>query len=287
MNKEQDFLGNYFVSVYNKLEADAMLFNRKLPHSGLMGNENELVLSKLLRDFLPPRFGIENSGIVIDKKGKSSKQCDIIICDAYRFPKYFRKVFPVEIVYGVIEVKTLLTAKEADNAIENIKSVFELDFRPAVCPFPVYNYEERKKEAHASPPFGIIFSYRTNVKNFETFAKWFPLVYVHEGIKIENHGYEIRVLKVVSLDQGIIELESSNEYVMRRIPIAEPNAYSRSFDTKVSGQKVKVDPAKVLFFTLDALWNLLANHYIYPLFEIRSYIKEALDSFSQVEDGCE
>ena len=104
---ERNFLDHYFLSVYNKLEADAVLFNRKLPHMGLMGSENELALSSLIRDFLPPRFGVETSGIVIDRFGNESKQCDIIIYDAFSFPKYLRKVFPIEIVYGLLKLKLI------------------------------------------------------------------------------------------------------------------------------------------------------------------------------------
>jgi hypothetical protein len=53
LSPDPNFLEHYFHSIYNKLEADALLFNRKLPHAGLAGSENEKVLSSLLRDFLP------------------------------------------------------------------------------------------------------------------------------------------------------------------------------------------------------------------------------------------
>src|SRR5687768_6886946 len=85
---EKNLLDHYFGAVYNKLEADALLFNRKLPHAGLAGAENENALAALLRDFLPPRFGVEVSGIVIDRHGGESRQSDIIIYDASTFPKY-------------------------------------------------------------------------------------------------------------------------------------------------------------------------------------------------------
>jgi hypothetical protein len=49
----RNFLDHYFASVYNKLEADALLFNRQLPHAGLMGAENENALAEVLRQFLP------------------------------------------------------------------------------------------------------------------------------------------------------------------------------------------------------------------------------------------
>jgi hypothetical protein len=49
LSPDPSFLEHYFHSIYNKLEADALLFNRKLPHAGLAGSENEKVLSSLLQ----------------------------------------------------------------------------------------------------------------------------------------------------------------------------------------------------------------------------------------------
>lgn len=108
VSKDRNFLDHYFASVYNKLEADALLFNRTLPHSGLVGSENENAIAAVLRDFLPTQFGVEVNAIVIDRLGGTSRQSDIVIYDAHRQASFFRKVFPVEIVYAVIEVKTLM-----------------------------------------------------------------------------------------------------------------------------------------------------------------------------------
>src|SRR5262249_30239365 len=127
-----NFLDHYFGSVYNKLEADALLFNRRLPHAGMVGAENELALAELLRQFLPPRFGIEISGIVVDRFGAESRQVDIVIYDAVSYPRYLRKVFPVEVVHAVIEVKTSLTSTEAKACRENLESVYRLEHHPAL-----------------------------------------------------------------------------------------------------------------------------------------------------------
>jgi hypothetical protein len=286
--KKNDFLGHYFVNVYNKLETDALLFNRKLPHAGLVGSENELALSLLLRDFLPPQFGIESNGIVIDQFGNASKQCDIIIYDAKSFPKYFRKIFPIEVVYGVIEVKTCITTSEAKNALENLKSVNELEFHPALTPY--WKTKSKEQNLVSNPPFGLIFAYRSVVKNFETFAKWFPWEWLFEGKKLieESQRYpEIRTLTVVALDQGIIKMESSNGHIQRWIPTAEEEAISRSFETKYKGLKVLVDPAKTLFIALETIWKHLGQHHIHPGFDIRSYMSSSMDEIIPVDNDCD
>ena len=99
----------YFRSVYNKLEADALVFNRRPPHEGLKGSENEQALANILRDFLPARYGVEVNALIIDRDGAVSRQCDIVISDDVQFPKYFRKVYPIETVHAVVEVKTELS----------------------------------------------------------------------------------------------------------------------------------------------------------------------------------
>lgn len=284
---DRNFLDHYFLSVYNKLEADALLFNRKLPHAGMIGSENEMALAGLLRDFLPPRFGIEVSGIVIDQLGGESKQCDIIIYDASSFPKYFRKVFPIEIVYGVIEVKTNLTSSEATGALDNLSSLFSLDFHPRLTNYWITKSKERNIKAQ--PPFGAIFAYRSEAKTFETFMNWFSFSNVLRGIPLSKEKPpEIRSLTISALDKGIIEIASSNLHVDRKVPIAMEDSYHRSFEAIVAGKKIFIDPAKVLLFFLESLWVSVSTHRIHPGFDIRSYMSDSMDVFldmGSVEEG--
>ena len=286
----RNFLDHYFLSVYSKLEADALLFNRRLPHAGLVGSENEKALTNLLRSFLPPRFGVENSGIIIDKAGRESKECDVIIYDAWNFPSYLRKVFPVELVYGVIEVKTKLTSSEAKNALDNLESLASLDFRPLLT--PDWQNRPSSKSIQAQPPFEVVFAFRSEPKSFETFSGWFPLSSVFRGTPLHHPNTdlkypEIRTLTVCALDKGLIMMESSNEFVQRWVSIADVDTGDRSFGVTVDNKEVFVDPAKALFTFLERLWRLLWQHRIHPGFDIRSYLSSAMDSFidkGSVED---
>ena len=290
MSDERNFLDHYFLSVYNKLEADALLFNRKLPHAVLIGSENELVVSDLLKKFLPPRFGIETSGIVIDHRGRESRQSDIIIYDAWKFPNYLRKVFPVELVYGVIEVKTTITSSEAHSALDNLKSFFDLDFHPSLTPY--WKNKSVEENIYAEPPFGVVFGFRSEASNFETFAKWFPRDAVHRGYKLktadETKTYpEIRTLLVAALDKGIISMESSNTYVQRMIPTVESEAISRSHVSRYGGREIFIDPAKALFWFLEHLWQRISDHRLHPGFDIRSYTTSSMDTGIIADQWCE
>ena len=278
-----NFLDHYFSNVYNKLEADALLYNRELPHAALVGSENEQAIASVLREFLPPRFGVEVNALVIDRFGKVSRQADIVIFDAERQPSFFRKVFPIETVYAVIEVKTSLTASEAKGTLENLASVSELEFRPALTPY--WETRTKQEEIHHSPPALYSFAYRTDCKSFETYARWFDWQYLHRGVKLRAKAPrypEIRVIRSCALDQGVIHMESTNGYVQRWVAMATGVGTTRAFSTTVQGNRIPVDPAKALFMFLHRLWFDLDHHKLHPGFDIRSYMSTVLGTVIEV-----
>jgi hypothetical protein len=280
--EDRNFLDHYFSSVYNKLEADALLFNRKLPHTGLVGSENERAIADVIRDFLPPRFGVEVNALVIDRFGKVSKQADIVIYDAER-PSFFRKVYPVETVYAVIEVKTSMSSSEAKAALENLSSVSELEFRPALTPY--WENKTLKEDICHYPPALYAFAYRTDCQSFETFARWIDWQYLFRGVKLRDAAPkypEIRVIRACALDQGVIHMESTNGYVQRWVAVATDAGVTRAFNTTVQGQSVLVDPAKALFMFLQRLWFDLETHELHPGFDIRSYMSTLLGTAIEV-----
>jgi len=283
-SEDMNFLDHYFANIYLKLEADALLFNRKIPHAGLVGSENEQALGTLLRDFLPQRFGVEVGAIIIDKHGRTSKQVDILVYNAEQ-PKFFRKVFPIEIVYAAIEVKTSMGQTEAKAALQNISSINNLDFRPALTNY--WQTKTTQENIHHYPPTCFIFAYRTDCSSFETFSRWFPWKSLQEGIPLKDAAPlhpEIRTIRIAALDQGTIEMESTNGYVQRTLAALADNDISRAFDTTIKGAPVKVDPAKALFLFMSRLWFDLENHPLHPGFDIRSYTSRVLGTVMRVEN---
>jgi hypothetical protein len=280
-----NFLDHYFLSVFRKLEADALLFNKKIPHAATSGAENESVIANILREFLPPRFGVEVGGLVIDRHGGVSKQSDIIIYDSQSYPKYFRKIFPVEVVLGIIEVKTAISKKGANDALSNLETLNSLDFRPALTPY--WLNKTKNEQIHHSPPFCAIFSYTTNSKAFETFVRWFPWEFLNKGVNLKEKAPkypEVRTLTVCSLDQGLIEMASTNKYINRIAAISDKSAENRSFKKKINKKSVYIDPAKSLFLFLESMWTSISTHKIHPGFDIRSYLSESMDVIMKVED---
>jgi len=280
---DRNFLDHYFTSVYNKLEAEALLFNRKLPHAGLVGTENENAMAAIIRDLLPPRFGVESNALIIDRFGKVSRQADIVIYDAAQKARFFRKVYPVETVYAVIEVKTSMSSSEAGAALDNLASVSELDFRPALTPY----WETKTSELaiHHNPPALYVFSYRTACESFETFARWFDQENLFRGVPLRNAAPkhpEIRVIRVCALDQGVVHMESTNGHVERWAAVATDAGVTRAFETTIQGKKVLIDPAKALFIFLQRLWFDLEQHELHPGFDIRSYMSAVIGTVIDV-----
>lgn len=281
--EDRNFLDHYFSSVYNKLEADALLFNRQLPHAGLVGAENEHAIAEVLREFLPAKYGVEVNALVIDRFGKVSRQADIVIYDAAGQASFFRKVYPIEIVYAVIEVKTSMSSAEAECALENLASVSELEFRPALTPF--WETKTREQNIHHDPPALYIFAYRTDCTSFETFARWIAWDYLHRGVKLRDRAPkfpEIRVIRACALDKGVIHMESTNGYVQRFVAVADDPDVARAFTTKVQGTLVSIDPAKSLFMFMQRLWSDLQDHNLHPGFDIRSYMSTVLGTVIEV-----
>jgi len=106
-----------------QLRTDADYFSRLTTHPGEKGRLNESHLVRTMRRYLPEKFGIGTGFIVSGGDAiKQSRQCDIIIYDrANNVPFYASdtwQIFPIEMVYGVVEVKTTLNKAEIKDAFE-------------------------------------------------------------------------------------------------------------------------------------------------------------------------
>ena len=283
LTEDRNFLDHYFASVYNKLEADALLFNRQLPHAGMVGSANENAIAEVLRQFLPARYGVEVNALVIDRFGRVSRQADIVIYDAENQASFFKNVYPIEIVYAVIEVKTSMSSTEAKSALDNLASVSELEFRPALdCSWETKTAEQK---IHHDPPALYTFAFRTTCKSFETFARWIDWDYLQRGVKLRDKAPmfpEIRVIRACALDKGVIHMESNNGNVQRFVALADAPGVTRSFEATVQGELVFVDPAKSLFLFMQRLWFDLQDHKLHPGFDIRSYMSTVLGTVKAV-----
>ncbi len=224
----------YYQLIIQQLQAEVHLIARLLDHPGLQGEENEAILRNLLRRFLPTKYGV-GSGVVIDHTGQQSNQCDIVIYDAAAYPPIFAltsvHLFPVELVYATIEVKTTLTAAKAGEAIENIHSVRTL--QPSLQPFPMVTMHGSPDEVTrpelaairslgggeevtvtwrtSMPPVGIIFGYKSAVRS-TTWKRWFTP-------KSQTPARPDHFPRMICcLDQGLLLLDTPVDWMDRPQP---------------------------------------------------------------------
>jgi hypothetical protein len=119
-----------------QLRTEAEYFSRLTNHSPELGRLNETHLVRLLRQYLPPKIGVGTGFIVSGSKTPAqSPQCDIILYDALNNAPFYTSdtwsIYPIEMVYGVIEVKTKLKRSELRDAFQKcskIRAMSRLNF---------------------------------------------------------------------------------------------------------------------------------------------------------------
>jgi hypothetical protein len=181
MTEKENILSKYFYGITKRLEIEIDYINEVIGHSGEKGTANEILLRNLLVKFLLKKYSI-GSGIVIDRKGGRSNQIDIVVYDSHFHPELFSQgsgfLYPVDVVYMVIEIKTIINKGKMEEAIENISSVKRLDFiNSEIFSIKSSATGEPRDKPHfelqpTSPPLGVIFGFKSDTSNFETYDSW-------------------------------------------------------------------------------------------------------------------
>jgi len=117
------------------LEAAGREFDARIQRAGFyqhpsgVGDAREDVVREYLQDVLSRRFAVER-GKIMDSDGRLSREFDVIISEANDVAPAMmlagRRIVPIESVYGVIEVKSSLSAEGYDafvTAVEDLKQM--------------------------------------------------------------------------------------------------------------------------------------------------------------------
>lgn len=112
----------------------------QLRHPGEKGRGREDVLRRFLSEYLPGRFGVD-TGFVIDARGETSGQMDVVLYDKASAPVFKLsdnvRVFPVESVAGVVQVKSSLHSRELESAVHNLATASKLDRTAGQQPYSI------------------------------------------------------------------------------------------------------------------------------------------------------
>ena len=159
-------LKEVFESISEKMKGDFDTATKMVCHPVVKGTARENALMKYLRPHIPDKFEF-SEGVIIDSFDHQSKQIDIIIHDriatSFLQNRDLVNVIPIECVYTIIEVKSILTKEELSKCIENIKSVRSL--------------KQNTITGQTSPILGFVFAYdsdsslETVYKNFLELSK--------------------------------------------------------------------------------------------------------------------
>lgn len=121
------------------LASDELLLSLKriraaVDHNLSIGESAEESVRRFLRSHLPESIGVAK-GQVIDSRGGTSKQLDVILYDMAHTPVLFRsdeenyRLIPVEGVMAVIEVKATVSGADLASIAANMESVKALEKR--------------------------------------------------------------------------------------------------------------------------------------------------------------
>lgn len=145
-----------------------------IQHEGAKGTRVEAELRKFLVTYLPQAWDYA-SGIVVDSTGAElnrSRQEDILVIDKLFNPRIFLDeepaVYPVDVLYAGIEVKTSIDERELAASIENIASLKRLQYVREGVPTARH---EGFTFVPTTPPVGVIFAFDTSFRRIETIVK--------------------------------------------------------------------------------------------------------------------
>jgi uncharacterized protein DUF6602 len=129
----------------------------QVKQSGSKGMFRENTLKNFLAaGRLPLKYGL-GTGEIVGRVRDTSRQCDVIIFDKLNGVALLYdenvQVFPIDCVYGIIEVKSTLSKSEFLDALEKIKAL------KAMVPATTEPFDGLTKLHPRSRPFGVIFAY--------------------------------------------------------------------------------------------------------------------------------
>ncbi len=120
------FLREAFSKQQALLAAKLQLAEYSITHHGKRGDVAEKHFIEILQAYLPRRYSVD-SGIVIDHRGNTSDQIDIIIYDRQFTPtlldQHDHKYITAEAVYAILEVKPTFDKEYLDYAAKKAESV--------------------------------------------------------------------------------------------------------------------------------------------------------------------
>lgn len=134
----------YFASLADEMAKFEQLAKVAIDHRGEKGRTVESAVENALRVALPERYSL-GTGFAINAANEKSAQLDVVIYDAAsNSPMMFGKgvgLFPIECIYGFVEVKSVLRKRDLSQIAKSIGKVRQMAKDKT---YLEYNSRERK-----------------------------------------------------------------------------------------------------------------------------------------------
>lgn len=243
-----------FQSISRKMMIDFEL-SADMEHHGNRGNYREDTLAKFLMEGkIPKQYNI-GSGEIISRYSESSKQIDLIIYDSLKSIQFVSsesiQIYPIESIYGVIEVKSKLSKTKLLESLENIKSIKSMSGHTQINK----KMGQTKIHYHTNPPFGMIFAYGLSGNSLDSLrnnlSEW-----------MKKNPPKVWPNMICVLNEGIIKFGDSQNFTRELLYSSEINesAYISSIPYKENS----------LFEFTTRLINLCQSREI-EVFDINAY----------------
>ena len=124
-------LPEYLADVAKEMRIRSGAIRRAFATHKLSAGENrEDLVANFLKDHLPRRFGID-TGLMVSSDGQFSSQADVVVVDHHsNAPLHVsgrNKLWPVESVYSLVEVKTQLSPRDIEDALAKCRRFKKLN----------------------------------------------------------------------------------------------------------------------------------------------------------------
>lgn len=163
---------NYFTALQDQFRLQSRVLTDVLPHSGERGRNNEERFKEFLERILPKKYSV-GSGFMICSKANvpASSQTDIVLYDEFHNSPIHRElashVYPIEMVYGTVEVKGCLEKRDLAKICEDIAKIRALGKHRYYIQYgntPKLDRPDKsvvgKEELHTElPPRAFVFAY--------------------------------------------------------------------------------------------------------------------------------
>ena len=169
-----------------------------IEHNGEKGSQVETVIAGFLKDLVPRKFSFSTGFVVCrDVKHPQSTQQDVIIHDSLQNSPLYQNenwgIFPIESVYGTVEVKSSLTRASLRKALQDNSAIRRMAeeigkhyvfFGATEVETGKFIVAEREAESPLSPRFFIVcYQARNGRKDaeFSLVQRWFEELSLSEG----------------------------------------------------------------------------------------------------------